>query len=92
MAHTVDRAHRRLLELAGKSAVEQLVHFLLHESAERDELTVDLTQDELAATLGVSRQTVSRVLRDLEKENVVSRERRRIRILDLEKLSGRLPS
>ena len=36
-AHALDRAHQRLLEMAGKSALEQVSYLLLHESAERDE-------------------------------------------------------
>jgi CRP/FNR family transcriptional regulator, cyclic AMP receptor protein len=91
MAHTLERAHRRLLELAGKSAVEQVVHFLVHESAARQALAIDLTQGELAATLALSRQTVSRVLRDLAREHAVKRERRRVLILDHEKLQAHLP-
>jgi len=30
LAHALDRAHERLLELAGRSAVEQVSHLLLH--------------------------------------------------------------
>jgi CRP-like cAMP-binding protein len=37
LAHALDRAHQRLLEMAGKSALEQVSYLLLHESAERDE-------------------------------------------------------
>jgi CRP-like cAMP-binding protein len=51
LAHALDRAHQRLLEMAGKSALEQVSHLLLHESAERDEPVIELTQEELAATL-----------------------------------------
>lgn len=91
MAHTLVRVYQRFLELGGKSAVEQVVHFLVHEATVRDALTVDLTQDEVAATLGLSRQTVSRALRDLADEKLVRRERRRVSILDLEKLEARLP-
>jgi CRP/FNR family transcriptional regulator len=92
LAHALDRAHQRLLEMAGKSALEQVSHLLLHESVERDEPVVELTQEELAATLALSRQTVSRALHDLAHEDVIKQERRRIRLLDLEKLRERLPS
>ena len=91
LAHALDRAHQRLLELAGKSALEQVSHLLLHESAERDEPVVELTQEEVAATLALSRQTVSRALHDLAEEEVIKQERRRIRLLDQEKLRGHLP-
>ena len=92
LAHTLDRAHQRLLEMAGKSALEQVSHVLLHESAERNEPTLDLTQEELAATLALSRQTVSRALHDLRHEGAIKPERRRIHLLDLEKLRTHVPS
>jgi CRP/FNR family transcriptional regulator len=92
LAHALDRAHQRLLELAGRSAVEQVSYLLLHESAERDEPTLELTQDELAATLALSRQTVSRAFHDLAQEGAIKPERRLVRLLDLEKLRKHLPS
>jgi CRP/FNR family cyclic AMP-dependent transcriptional regulator len=91
LAHALDRAQQRLLEMAGKSAVEQVSHLLLHESAERNEPTVELTQEELAATLALSRQTVSRAFRDLAREGAIKPERRRVRVLDLEKLREHVP-
>jgi CRP-like cAMP-binding protein len=92
LAHTLDRAHQRLLEMAGRSALEQVSHLLLHEAAEREEPVVELTQEELAATLALSRQTVSRALHDLAQDKVIKQERRRIRVLDLGKLRERLPA
>jgi CRP/FNR family transcriptional regulator len=91
LAHALDRAHQRLLELAGRSAIEQVSHLLLHESAESDEPTLELTQEELAATLALSRQTVSRAFHDLASEGAIKAERRRVRLLDLEKLREHLP-
>ena len=90
LAHALDRAHQRMLELAGRSALEQVSHLLLDESAERDEPTLELTREELAATLALSRQTVSRAFRDLASEGSIKPERRRIRLLDFEKLRGHL--
>jgi DNA-binding transcriptional regulator YhcF (GntR family) len=51
-----------------------------------------LTQGELAATLALSRQTVSRAFHDLAREGAIKPERRRVRLLDLEKLREHLPS
>jgi CRP-like cAMP-binding protein len=90
LARTLDRAHQRL-ESAGRPAVEQVAQFLVHESDERAMATIDLTQNEVAEILGLSRQTVARVLHDLAREHVVERERRCIRILDPMKLRSRLP-
>jgi CRP/FNR family cyclic AMP-dependent transcriptional regulator len=91
VAHALDRSHQRVLELAGKSALEQVSHLLLHESAERNEPTLELTQEELAETLALSRQTVSRAFNELARERAIKVERRRIRLLDLGKLRRHLP-
>ena len=77
--------------MAGKSALEQVSHVLVHELAERNEPTLELTQEELAATLALSRQTVSRALHDLASEGAIKPERRRVRLLDLEKLRQQVP-
>jgi CRP-like cAMP-binding protein len=77
--------------MAGRSALEQVSHVLLHESAERKGLTLELTQEELAATLALSRQTVSRAFHDLAGEGAIKPGRRRIRLLDVEKLRAHVP-
>jgi CRP-like cAMP-binding protein len=91
LAHALDRAHQRVLEMAGKSALEQVSRLLLHDLAERKEPTLELTQEELGATLALSRQTVSRAFHDLANEGAIKPERRSIRLLDLEKLQAHVP-
>lgn len=91
LAHALDRAHQRVLEMGGRSALEQVSHLLLHESDARGEPTLELTQEELAATLALSRQTVSRVFHSLAQEGAIKPERGRTRLLDREKLRGHLP-
>jgi len=91
LAHALDRAHQRLLEMGARSALQQVSHLLLHESAERGQPTLELTQEELAATLALSRQTVSRVFHSLAEEGAIKPERGRTRLLDREKLRGHLP-
>jgi CRP-like cAMP-binding protein len=91
LAHALDRAHQRVQEMAGKSALEQVSRLLLDELAERKEPTVELTQEEFAATLALSRQTISRAFRDLAREGAIKPERRSVRLLDLEKLRVHVP-
>ncbi len=50
-------------------------------------LELSLTQDELAAFVGASRVSVNRVLGDLERREIVSVKRRRIAILDADRLA-----
>jgi CRP-like cAMP-binding protein len=91
VAGTLERAYGRLDELAGRSALEQVSYLLDHESAGRRPRTVELTQNEIAASLALSRQTVSRALQYLVQKDVIRQERRRIYILDLDELRRRLP-
>lgn len=78
----LERAERRLLELSGRSALEQIVQFLIREADEHKSDAIHITQSDLAASLGLSRQTVSRVLGELENLGLLSRSRRRLQILD----------
>ena len=91
LAHALDRAHQRVLEMAGKSALEQVSRLLLDDLAERKEPTLELTQEEFAATLALSRQTISRAFHDLASEGAIKPERRSIRLLDLDKLRAHVP-
>lgn len=87
----LDRAHRRLVELAGKSALEQIVHFLSHEAEDRRTLTIEIGQRDLADTLVLSRQTVSRMLGLLAREGLIECSRGRIVIRDVSALGKYLP-
>jgi len=53
-------------------------------------LETALSQEELAALCGASREAVARVLRDLREEGVLSTDRRRVTVLDLDALRARV--
>jgi CRP/FNR family transcriptional regulator, cyclic AMP receptor protein len=91
LSKRLERAQRRLVELAGKSALEQIVHFLVHEAEERRTLTIDIAQGDLADTLALSRQTVSRMLGLLAREELIECSRRRIVISNVPGLRKHLP-
>jgi CRP-like cAMP-binding protein len=91
LASTLDRAHQRHLELAGRSALVQVSQILLHEAAAQNQPTLALTQQELAETLALSRQTVSRAVQELAREGAIRLGRRRLRVLDAEKLREHVP-
>jgi len=91
LSRRMARTQRRLVELTGRSAFEQLILFLLHEAEERESPVVELTQKELAEALTLSRQTVSRVLGLLEREGVIERGHRQVEIRELERLRRYLP-
>ncbi len=91
LAKRLERAQRRLVEFAGKSAFERVVHFLLNETLERDSLSLSLTQSKLAEVLALSRQTVSRVLGDLESQRLIECRRGLILITDRNSLRDHVP-
>jgi CRP/FNR family cyclic AMP-dependent transcriptional regulator len=77
---------RRVLELGRKSAFERLVQLLLREVDEQHASEVRLTQAQIAAELGLSRQTVSRILGELETQQLVQRRRGRVVVADRKRL------
>jgi CRP/FNR family transcriptional regulator len=91
VSRRLERAQRRLVELAGKSAFEQVAHFLLHELQERRTSAVEMTQADMARALGLSRQSVSRALGELSDLGIIARHRGRIEILDRQKLINHVP-
>ena len=91
IAHRLERSQRRLVELAGRSAHERLVHFLINESDHRRTRYLALTQRDIANSLGLSRQTVSRTLSRLEGEGLVRRGRGRLLLCDLMRLRDHAP-
>jgi CRP-like cAMP-binding protein len=72
-----DRVYLRLLELADRWGQPRDGYV---------EVLVPLTQEELAAWSGTSRESVSKVLHGLRDDRVVSTRRRSIRILDIDRL------
>jgi CRP-like cAMP-binding protein len=84
----VDRlreADRRRAEFGAADAPSRIARLLV-EVADHDGL-VALTQEELAAMAGTSRESVARALAELRAGGLVTTERRRIAILDREGLA-----
>lgn len=88
------RIERRLRNLLFRSNRERVVHLLI-EMAEKYgvrtdagiELTIKLSHQEMASTIGSTRETVTVMLGQLQAENCIRIARRRITITDLDKLS-----
>ena len=87
----LERSYRRLVGIAGRSAGQQLAHFLLLELEDSNSASVMLTQRELASVLGIGRQTVSRELAKLDRLGLVERSRGQVRVINAEGLSALLP-
>jgi CRP/FNR family transcriptional regulator len=89
LARTVRRLSDRVEDLIFLDVPSRVAKYLLDlaraSGASAPEL--NLTQDELAAFTGASRVSVNRVLGDLERRGLISIRRRRIAILDPDRLA-----
>lgn len=94
LSHRLQRVEERLAKLVLKDARERIIEFLV-ETAGREGRRVGyetlvkhhLTQQDIANLTGTSRQTVTSVLNDLRKSNLIYFNRNSILIRDLEKLA-----
>lgn len=90
----VQRVEERLTKLVLKDARERIIEFLV-ETADREGRQVGyetlvkhyLTQQDIASLTGTSRQTVTSVLNDLRKSNLIYFNRNSILIRDVAKLA-----
>lgn len=89
------RIERRLKNLLFHSNRERLVHLLLelveqYGRVDEDgiELTIKLSHQEMANIIGSTRETVTVVLGELQKENLIEIARRRVRIINIDELAG----
>lgn len=81
---------RRVEELSLKEVPARLAAhlLLLFESQGREELTLDLTKGQLASYLGTIQETLSRILKRLAEQELISIKGRQITLLDVEGLQA----
>ncbi len=89
------RIERRLKNLLFRSNRERLVHLLLElvenyglQNSSGIELKIRLSHQDLASVIGSTRESVTVLLGDLQSEKLISVARRKITILDLDRLAG----
>ncbi|MCC7352547.1 MAG: Crp/Fnr family transcriptional regulator [Anaerolineae bacterium] len=82
-------AETRLEDLAFKGIPARLASLLLRLAEERGSLTISgLTHQDLAETVGTYRETATQVLNDLKSQGLIDIGRKRITILDQERLQA----
>jgi CRP-like cAMP-binding protein len=87
-------AERNITDIAQKSVKERLAQglLLLKESygfeSDNATLNISMTREDIANIVGNARETVIRLLFELEREGIVSLEGKRIKILNRDKLVG----
>jgi CRP-like cAMP-binding protein len=79
VAFRLAHAQRRVLQLSGRDLTQQLAGLLLDEERDGE---VALPQESLAALLGVRRPSINKVMRALERRNLVRTSYGRVELLD----------
>jgi len=95
MSSRLRRAQQNIRDFGlkdSKSRLASLLYHLAERHGDRKEneisISLFLTQKELANMIGTTRETVSRSLKNIEKQNIISTSRKEIVINDLEKLKA----
>src|SRR6056297_730247 len=95
MSRRLRRAQQNIRDFGLKDSKSRLASLLYHlgeRHGDRKEneisISLFLTQKELANMIGTTRETVSRSLKNIEKQNIISTSRKEIVINDLEKLKA----
>jgi CRP-like cAMP-binding protein len=83
VAFRLAHAHRRVLQLSGHDLTQQLAGLLLDEERGGE---VALPQESLAALLGVRRPSINKILRTLERRNLVRTSYGKVELLDTDAL------
>lgn len=85
---------KRMSSIASDNVLQRFVQLLLSLGKEKEKNVVEipekLTHEEIAQMLGTSRQTITKLMNDLEKKGVIKRTKKILRFnpLDLEKYSS----
>ncbi len=98
MSAEIKNDHDMMMLLSKRSAEERLLHFISHLSARFDErgfsarqFNLTMTRNEIGNYLGLTVETVSRLLTRFQKENLIKVDGKLISIVDFEGLRQRLP-
>lgn len=86
LAHRVRRDSMLVTELAFHRVIGRLARMLLKYALGENNQELRLTQQDMAATVGTTREVVNRSLRVLEEKGVIRLSRHRIEILDKDAL------
>lgn len=92
LAHRVFRAHALLAVRSLGSMRERLCYDLLERACQAQlrsgHLSTEATHEDLANSIGSSREVVTRILGDLRRSGIVATTPGRVTVLDVERLSG----
>ncbi|MFQ3190057.1 MAG: CRP/FNR family transcriptional regulator [Paraglaciecola sp.] len=94
LSHALNNESSFLLNLNNMNSAQRLSSFLLELSSQFEKrglsgnvFDLSMTRVDIANYLGMAIETVSRLLTQLQNENIIEVERRRVKIVDFEKLN-----
>lgn len=97
MSHVLNDENKFLLSLNNMNSAQRLSSFLIDLSSRFEELgrsgkvfDLTMTRVDIANYLGMAIETVSRLLTQMQSEQIIEVEKRRVRIIDFEKLNQSL--
>jgi CRP/FNR family transcriptional regulator len=98
MSSEIKHDHDLMMLLSKRSAEERLLHFINHLSERFDErgysakqFNLSMTRNEIGNYLGLTVETISRLLTRFQKENLIAVDGKLITILDFEGIKQRMP-
>lgn len=86
VAMAAQDARASLVEIVAKSSLSRVASWLLGDADERGVAIIASPQEQLAATLGMTRVTLNRNLRQLSDEGMISRDQKLVRLRDVSRL------
>ncbi len=89
------RAHflsEKLWFMSFKTIKEKLAQYILSVAREKDQLVLPRNQEELSEYFGVTRPSLSRVMAELERENIIEYDRQKVTIKNRQRLIRLLES
>lgn len=92
MADTCNYLTAQIIQGTYCDAAQKVAAFLLNESANRGRRTLPYSHEEIAASVGLNRVTVSKVLSKFKKQQLVGISYRSVEILDPLRLEALLPN
>ena len=91
MADTCNYLTEQIVRESYYDSTQKVVAFLLNESANRCQTILPYSHEEIAASVGLNRVTVTRVVAILKKQQLVKVNYRSIEVCDALRLSDILP-
>ena len=91
MADTCNYLTEQIVRESYYDSTQKVVAFLLNESANRCQAILPYSHEEIAASVGLNRVTVTRIVANLKKQQLVKVNYRSIEVCDVLQLSNILP-